>query len=208
MCLHYLTVRTLADSSHSLQFSPNTHSGRGETRRSAVAWEAFQPARELRQRHGVVDEELSEAAVLREPLLATVPVKAALYMPTGAHLSGPPSLLRRTLYAAFKAEGGAFVAQNVELVEEGTMLAWSAPDATDWRRPLETSQHVPHSPLQRKLASQVVHTDCGREFNFSWVALCAGAGSARLLVLPPLPSLESAQSHDSISSPKETFRCV
>ena len=136
----------------------------------------------------MVDEELSEAAaVRREPLLATVPVKAALYMPTGAHLSGPPSLLRRTLFAAFKAEGGAFVAQNVERVEEGTMLAWSAPDATDWRRPLETSQHVPHSPLQRKLASQVVHTDCGREFNFSWVALCAGAGSARLLVLPPLP---------------------
>jgi glycine/D-amino acid oxidase-like deaminating enzyme len=157
--------------------------------------------RELRQRHGVVDEELSEKAVLREPLLATVPVKAALYMPTAVHLSGPPSLLRRTLFAAFKAEGGAFVAQNVEQVKEGTMLGWSAPDATDWRRPLETSQHVPHSPLQRKLASQVVHTDCGREFNFSWVALCAGAGSARLLVLPPLPQLQSTP-HISIFDSK------
>jgi glycine/D-amino acid oxidase-like deaminating enzyme len=163
--------------------------------RSAAEWKAFQPLRELRRRHGVLDEELSAAAAAtREPLLATMPLEAALYMPTGAHLSAPPHLVRRTLYAAFKAKGGTFVADNVERLEEGTVIAWTNSDAKDWRRPLETSQHVPHSPLQSKHKSQVVHTDGGREFNFTWVVLSAGAGSIKLLVKPtPLESTRFAR---------------
>jgi len=72
----------------------------------------------------------------------------------------------------------------VDHVGEGMLIDWNqqySAAVKDWRRPIETSQHVPHSPEQGKMASQSVHTTEGREFTFKWVVVCAGAQSKELL---------------------------
>lgn len=62
--------------------------------------------------------------------------------------------------------------EDVQDVREGTIISWDKPSSVDdWRKPLETSQHVPHSPLQRKMTSQTVHTASGASVISS--GLCA-----------------------------------
>lgn len=73
------------------------------------------------------------------------------------------------------------VTERVRRCEEGVMIQWKEMDPLDWRVTLETSQHVPHSPQQGKLKSQVLHTSTGREFTFNWVVIAAGAHSPTLL---------------------------
>ena len=54
--------------------------------------------------------------------------------------------------------------EDVHHVGEGMLIDWNqqySASVKDWRRPIETSQHVPHSPEQGKMASQSVHTTEG-----------------------------------------------
>lgn len=60
--------------------------------------------------------------------------------------------------------GGRWVGEAVRWIgSEGVLVQWAPTDRPeDWRKPIETSQHVPHSPEQEKnTSSQSVHTTEG-----------------------------------------------